>query len=44
MNEITREKASVMASQLIEEIAVLDRLRNRLMKELGVMQEILDKE
>lgn len=33
-----------MASQLIEEIAVLDRLRSRLVEELGFMQEILDEE
>ena len=32
-----------MASHLIEEIAVLDCLKSRLMKELGLMREILDK-
>jgi len=42
--EISREQASAMASQLIEEIAVLDRLRSRLVEELGFMQEILDEE
>jgi len=42
--DISREQASVMASQLIEEIAVLDRLKSRLVDELGLMQEILDKE
>jgi len=42
--DISREQASVMASQLIEEIAVLDRLKSRLVDELGLMQEILDRE
>lgn len=42
--QISREQAHVMASQLIEEIAVLDRLKSRLVDELGLMQEILDKQ
>lgn len=41
--EISQKQASVLASQLIEEIAVLDRLKSRLVEELGLMQEILNK-
>lgn len=42
VEEITREQASIRASQLIEEIAVLDRLKRRLVEELDLMQEILE--
>lgn len=42
--EISREQASAMASQLIEESVVLDHLRGRLVEELSFTQEILDEE